>query len=89
MKEYEIHCEHACRNTCGMLSKAILLEANLTGFYEQLSKECDYPDVEALLVDLMDHHRRAVNSIGEKLTSLKARGQMLDGVMSSFDPAGC
>ncbi len=89
MTTYQILCEHACRNTCGMLNKAIYLEADLATFYEKLGEECDYPEIQPLLNDLMHQHRTIVNVLGEKLSEMHVRGAMLDDVMSSFDPAGC
>lgn len=89
MTNHEINCEHACRNTCGMLNKAIYLEADLASFYEKLGAECDYPEIQALFGDLTNQHRKIVNVLGEKLSEMHVRGEMLDGVMASFDPAGC
>lgn len=89
MTDYAIHCEHACRNTCGMLSKAIHLEAELAGFYEQLGAECDYPEIQTMLSDLRNQHRTIVSRLGTKLSEMHVRGEMLDGIMASFDPAGC
>jgi len=89
MNTYEIHCEHACRNACAMLNKALAMETSLAGFYQQLNEECDYPDVKAFLADLMKERRRIIQTIEEKLDAMKVRGEILDDVMSSFDPAGC
>ena len=72
-----------------MLNKAIYLEADLANFYEKLGAECDYPEIQALLGDLTNQHRKIVNVLEEKLSEMHVRGEMLDGVMSSFDPAGC
>jgi hypothetical protein len=72
-----------------MLNKAIALEAGLVAFYEELGAECDYPDVRTMLIGLKDQHRRMVHSLGEKLSEMHVRGEILDGVMASFDPAGC
>ncbi|MBI4418778.1 MAG: hypothetical protein HY563_08370 [Ignavibacteriales bacterium] len=89
MDSREIHCEHACRETCAMLKKALRLEENLLEFYRQVHAECDYPDIQAFLTDLIDRHKTASDRVAEKLSEMRARGETLDGVMASFDPAGC
>ncbi len=88
MNSHEINCAHACKNTCSMLVKAMDLEQELTRFYEELDAECDYPDVQTFLHDSIIHHRRMVGNIRAKLEQMEARGRVLDGIMSSFDPAG-
>ena len=84
----DINCAHACRNTCVMLKEAVRKEAELAHFYERLIGECDYPDVHAFLIDCSDKHRSLVDRLIGKLNEMNARSQALDGVISSFDPAG-
>ncbi len=84
----DIQCAHACRNTCAMLSDAVHKEAELVHFYERLANECDYPDINSFLHEFSDQHRAYVTRLIGKLNEMQARSQMLDGVMSSFDPAG-
>jgi len=88
MNTNDINCAHACKNTCAMLKKAIERETELSGFYEQLTVVCDYPDIQSFLSDSMKRHRRFVEDIREKLSQMEARGHILDGIISSFDPAG-
>jgi len=88
MNTNDINCAHACKNTCAMLKKAIERETELSGFYEQLIAVCDYPDIQSFLSDSMKRHRRFVEDIREKLSQMEARGHILDGIISSFDPAG-
>ncbi len=89
MKTDEIHCAHACRNTCVMLTDALHREKELSLFYKKLAAECDYPDVQSLLAGVSGQHVKMVESLENKLSEMESRGQALDGVMSSFDPAGC
>lgn len=88
MNTYEIHCAHACKNTCGMLNQAVEFEGELTRFYERLQMVCDYPDVQVFLGGFSARHRELISEVKQKLAEMEARGLALDGIMSSFDPAG-
>ncbi len=87
MSTEHVECSHACRNTCGMLNEAIREETAMVRFYEHLMKECDYPDVSGFVRELLEERSRTVIRIMQKLNELRARGQILDGVMSSYNPA--
>lgn len=88
MKTNEINCAHACRNTCAMLNGALERERELMKFYEELTAVCDYPDIQSFLSGFSHQHRVMVDQLREKLSQLEARGQALDSIIASFDPAG-
>ena len=88
MNTNDINCAHACKNSCAMLKKGIERETELSRFYEDLMAVCDYPDIQSFLSDSLKRHRRIIEEIREKLSQMEARGQVLDGIISSFDPAG-
>ncbi len=85
MTRPEPECTHACRDTCAMLNEALLQETALLKFYEQIILQCDYPDVRAFIHDLSEQHSRSILRIVAKLNELRARGQVLDGIISSYD----
>ena len=88
MKTNDINCAHACRNTCAMLNGAVERERELTRFYEELMTVCDYPDIQSFLTGFSDQHRKMMEQLREKLNQLEVRGQALDSIIASFDPAG-
>ena len=88
MNEKNVRCAHACRNTCAMLSEALREESGMVLFYERLRCECNYPDVHAMLTELIESRSRSVLKINQKLNELRARAEILDGVISSYDSAG-
>jgi rubrerythrin len=88
MDEKNVKCEHACRHTCAMLRQALREESDMVRFYERLKAECDYPDVHDMLQDLLQSRSRSILLINQKLNELRARAEILNGVISSFDPAG-
>lgn len=88
MNENSVRCAHACRNTCAMLSEALREESEMVTFYERLGHECNYPDVNEMLQELIGQRSRSVLMINQKLNELRARGEILDGVISSYDSTG-
>jgi hypothetical protein len=88
MTTQNVECSHACRNTCGQLNEALREETAMVRFYEQVMKDCDYPDVNSFVRELLEERSRTVIRIMQKLNELRARGQILDGVISSFNNPG-
>ena len=85
MNESNVQCAHACRNTCAMLAEALREESDMVQYYERLRSECNYPDVKAMLKDLIELRSSSVLVINQKLNELRARAEIIDGVISSYD----
>jgi hypothetical protein len=86
MEPKSIECNHDCRITCKMLTEAMRKEAEMIHFYENLMIECDYPDVNSFIRELLEEKSRFVLRINQKLNEIRARGQVSDSIMSSFEP---
>ena len=86
MEPSGIDCNHDCRITCKMLTEAMRKEAEMIHFYEKLMIECDYPDVNAFVRELLEEKSRIVLHINQKLNEIRARGQVSEGIISSFEP---
>jgi len=82
----EIRCAHTCRNACQMLNDALRLERELLQYHERILKECDYPDVKDFVQEMVVEKSASILRILQKLNELRARGQILDGVISSYNP---
>jgi len=85
MKEKDIKCLRACKNTCAMLNEALRKEASTVRFYEGVLDECNAPDVRSFIVDLVEDRRKEILRIIQKLNEIHARSQAADGVYSSFN----
>jgi hypothetical protein len=79
-----IHCQHACRTTCALLNAILREETDLMKMYEQALTECDSADVKSFVQEMMVAKSRSILSILQKLNELRARGEIGDGVMASF-----
>ena len=86
MNQSEIMCDHACRNTCAMLSEALRRETAMLQFYDRIIKECDYPDVHNFIHDLAEERSKPILQIVSKLNEIRAKSQAMDGILSSFQP---
>jgi hypothetical protein len=84
----EVFCAHDCRNACALLNEAMKRESEMVKFYDQVLAECDYPDIHNFVRDLSEEKSKAILRIVQKVNEMQSRGQILDGVISSFDPAG-
>ena len=85
MKENEIKCMHACKNTCAMLNEALRKEASIVRFYEGMLDECNLPEVRSFITETVEEKRKAILRIIAKLNEIHARSQVIDGMISSFN----
>ncbi len=88
MKHDELVCGHDCRNACALLNEAMRRESDMVKFYDELLAQCDYPDIHAFVRDLSEERSKSILRIVQKVNEMESRSRILDGVISSFDPAG-
>lgn len=86
MEPSGIDCNHDCRITCKILTEAMRKEAEMIHFYETLMTECDYSDVNSFVRELLEEKSRIVLRINQKLNEIRVRGQVSEGIISSFEP---
>lgn len=84
------HCKHECRNTCAMLVEILRRETALMQMYDQIAVDCDDPETQQLVAELKERRGGIAEQIVAKLNQLRAQGEILDGIMDSYecDPAG-
>ena len=85
----QMKCDHTCRNACAMLNQALREETSMVRFYEQILTQCDFPEIQQFVRELTEERSQSVIRILQKLNEMRARAEIMDGVNSSFDPAGC
>ncbi|HEY5615469.1 MAG TPA: hypothetical protein VIL52_05560 [Bacteroidota bacterium] len=85
MKNDVRECRHACRNTCELLNEVLHRETALLQFYEQIAQQCDYPDIRNFIQDVVEERRKPIEQIVSKLNEMRAKSQIMDGVISSFE----
>lgn len=85
MAEFDLKCQHACKNTCATLNEALRRETAMVRFYESVLDECNMPDVSTYMTNLVEDKRKVILSLIQKLNEIHARSQALDGIASSFN----
>jgi hypothetical protein len=72
-----------------MLVEILRRETALMQLYEQVAVECDDPETNTLVAELKERRGVIVEHIVGKLNQLRAQGEILDGIMDSYetDPA--
>jgi hypothetical protein len=68
-----------------MLVEILRRESALMKMYEQVIAECDDPETQELVNDLKERRGTIVEQIVAKLNRLRAQGEILDGIMGSYD----
>jgi Zn ribbon nucleic-acid-binding protein len=81
-----VKCSHDCRITCKILTEVMRKEAEMIQFYETIMMECDYPEVNSLVRELLEEKSRIVLHINQKLNEIRACGQVSSGVISECNP---
>ncbi len=89
MNDNRPYCKHECRSTCAMLVEILRRETSLMQMYDQVAADCDDPETNLLVSELKERRGAIVDQIVGKLNQLRAQGEILDGIMDSYesDPA--
>jgi len=85
MTNNEIKCQHTCRNTCAMLNEALRKETSLVMFYKNTLEECNMPEVQNFINEIVEEKSKTILQIIQKLNEIHVRSQIMDGVASSFN----
>jgi rubrerythrin len=85
MGKGKAECEHSCRNTCAKLNEALQDELKKIEFYEAALVECDEPEIKKFIKEIAEEHRRLATRLSDRLSEIKAKSQVLDGVIASFE----
>lgn len=85
MAEVEFNCQHACKNTCASLNEALRKETAIVKYYEQVLEECNIPEVQTFMDELIEEKRKIILRLIQKLNEIHVRSQATDGITSSFN----
>ena len=85
MHEFDIKCQHACKNTCATLNEALRRETALVRFYESALNGCNIPEVNSYMTNLVEDKRKLILGLIQKLNEIHVRSQTTDGITSSFN----
>lgn len=77
-------CVHSCKGLCNALELAEHRENEAIKEYQRFAERCTYPDVRALLFELIDDRQHSLRLLREKRAILQAKFDTLDQITESF-----
>lgn len=80
----EVQCVHSCRGLCNALTVAENRELSAIKEYQTYLDECNYPDVQVILRELIAHHQKTHTMLQEKRAELTEKFNILDSINESF-----
>ena len=85
MEENKVNCEHACKNTCEALKKALKSENSILEIYNSVVDECTLPEVKSLLSELIDEKKKVVQKLEQKMDDLQEKSHIIDDIAESYN----
>jgi rubrerythrin len=77
-------CVHSCKGLCTALEVAEHREQEAVREYRKFASGCDYPDVRAILEDLIRDREKALALLREKREILTVKFNAIDRINDSF-----
>jgi rubrerythrin len=77
-------CVHSCKGLCAALEVAEHREQEAIREYRKFADGCDYPDVRAILEDLVRDREKALAVLREKREILTVKFNAIDRINDSF-----
>jgi rubrerythrin len=81
----DIECAHTCKGLCTAVELATLREKEAILQYDALRDECSYPDVKAILNELIIHRQKSIRLLEELKALLKSKFEVLDQIQAGFE----
>ena len=77
-------CVHSCKGFCNALEIATLKEKEAIIQYDSLRDECDYPDVKAILNELIIQRQKSIQRLEEVKILMKSKFDVLDQIQDEY-----
>ena len=77
-------CVHSCKGFCNALEIATLKEKEAIIQYDSLRDECDYPDVKAILNELIIQRQKSIKLLEEVKILMKSKFDVLDQIQDEY-----
>ena len=85
MLKSDAQCAHSCKGFCTALELATLREKEAILQYDSLRDECDYPDVKAILNELIIQRQKTIRLLEEAKVLMKSKFELLDQIQNGFN----
>jgi len=81
----DVKCAHGCKEFCTAIEIATLREKEAILQYDALRDECDYPDVKAILNELILQRQKSISLLEEAKLLMKSKFEVLDQIQDGFN----
>ena len=81
----DVKCAHGCKEFCTAIEIATLREKEAILQYDALRDECDYPDVKAILNELILQRQKSIRLLEEAKLLMKSKFEVLDQIQDGFN----
>jgi len=78
-------CAHGCKEFCTALELAALHEKEAILQYDTLRDECEYPDVKAMLNELIIQREKSIRLLEETKRVMKSKFEILNQIQSGYE----
>jgi len=85
MKESETQCAQSCRGLCAAIDATLQREKETILQFAALRDKCQYPEVNALLNELIIQSQKSIRIIEDAKAFLKAKFEVLEQIQDGFD----
>jgi ferritin-like protein len=81
----QVSCSHTCKELCTAMEIATLREKEAILQYDALRDDCTYPDIKAILNELILHRQKSIRLLEEAKALLKTKFEVLDQIREGFE----
>jgi len=85
MMRLQSACSHTCKEYCTALEIAELREKEAILEYGSLRDQCTYPDIKAMLNELIIERKRSIEMLEKTKELLHSRFEVLNQVREGFE----
>jgi hypothetical protein len=85
MTTKQAECAHTCKGFCTAIELATLREKEVILQYGALRDECGYPEVKAMLNELIIEKKKSIELLERTKSVLRSKFEVLDQIREGFE----
>lgn len=85
MNATSVKCSHTCKGLCTAIEIASLNEKSAILQYGALRDTCEYPDVQAMLNELIIERKKSIELLEKTKQLLRTKFDVLDQIREGFE----
>lgn len=85
MLKNPVQCSHSCKEVCTAIEIAAINEKNAILQYATLRDQCTYPDVKAMLNELIIDKKRSIELLDRTKELMKSKFEVIEQIREGFE----